>query len=330
VTDEHQSGGRRIIGRRTRELTGQIAGRDQAGWWTPHWRPVVPKPITSAEATQLLSEQRRKLRTYAASIVEYWNQVPATASVPKTVREAMTGLAAKLEGSDSALLRAVERVVRAATPSVRSEALWATDAIRALVPALNSLARQLRRSQLGQEVLQLCRDVRENFGGREIATDRDHKRFMAAVMVIEDATCAIEGYRALPPFAHTDEAYLAKYGLLQALQLGFDAVERVGEVLGVRLRADAASGGKRIKITRTLVAGHPLGGNMRGQAWEHFHDRGSASDKSVMKIMSFASDNTDNWTGQTQSTTDLMDDGLVVIRNALHQIIKKARPSDQG
>jgi len=106
-------------------------------------------------------------------------------------------------------------------------------------------------------------------------------------MVIEDATFAVEGFRALAPFSYVDEAYLAKYGVLQALQLGFDASEAVGEPLGLRLRADRSSGGEVVKITRTVVAGHPLGGSYRGRAWEHFHDRGSANDKSVLKIMSF-------------------------------------------
>ena len=51
--------------------------------------------------------------------------------------------------------------------------------------------------------------------------------------------------------------------------------------------ADRAAGGRVLKITRTVVAGHPLGGSYRGRASEHFHDRGSAHDKSLLKIMSF-------------------------------------------
>ncbi len=118
-----------------------------------------------------------------------------------------------------------------------------------------------------------------------------------------------------------DEAYLAKYGLLQALQLGFDAAEAVGAVLGLRLRADRVAGGKVVKITRTVVAGHPLGGSYRGRAWEHFHDRGSAHDKSVLKIMSFDSRDSTNWIGQAHQTIRLMDDGLAVMRDLLTRIL---------
>ena len=56
---------------------------------------------------------------------------------------------------------------------------------------------------------------------------------MAALMVVEDAIGAIEGYADAAPF-NFDEAYLAKCGLLQGLQVGFDGAESVATVLGVR------------------------------------------------------------------------------------------------
>ena len=266
---------------------------------------------------------RRQLRKASAATLRYWDEALNASTAPVAIRSAMANLATKIDSSDAALLRAAERLVRAATPSIEAERPWTTEALRTLVPGLNSLTRQLRHSPLALEVLQLCRDISEGVAATNDIDKSGQTRLLAALMVIEDATCAVEGYRALPRFRHVDEAYLAKYGLLQALQIGFDAAERVGKVLGTRLRADAVAGGKEVKITRTVVAGHPLGGSMQGQAWEHFHDRGSAHDKSVMKIMSFASADSEDWTGQTQLTDQLMDDGLAVIRDLLRRSLVK-------
>jgi hypothetical protein len=84
-------------------------------------------------------------------------------------------------------------------------------------------------------------------------------------MVVEDAIGAIEGYADAAPFNFVDEAYLAKYGLRQALQVAFDGAESAAKVLGVRLRADR-KGGKAAIVARNIVAGHPIGGNMDGES----------------------------------------------------------------
>lgn len=44
---------------------------------------------------------------------------------------------------------------------------------------------------------------------------------VAALMALEDAVSAVEGYVSMPPLGFVDEAYLSRFGLLQALQLGF-------------------------------------------------------------------------------------------------------------
>jgi hypothetical protein len=56
----------------------------------------------------------------------------------------------------------------------------------------------------------------------------------AALMVVEEAVAAIEGYANAAPFNFVDEAYLAKYGVLQALRAGFDGAESAAKVLGIR------------------------------------------------------------------------------------------------
>jgi hypothetical protein len=261
-----------------------------------------------------LTELRAKLRESVGAIISYWEQAPRATTAPVVVRDAIANLAARVDASDAALLRAVERLVRAAMSSVEDERQWTTEPLRALIRFLNVLTRQL------------CRDIRESEAAVNTIDHSSQTRLLAALMVIEDATCAVEGYRALPPFRHVDEAYLAKYGLLQALQLGFDAAEDVGKVLGIRLRADAGERGKVVKMTRNVVAGHPVGGSMQGRAWEHFHDRASVHDKAVMKIMSFASGDSDHWTGQTQLTAQIISDGLTIIGDLLRRSIAELAP----
>lgn len=269
-----------------------------------------------------VDELRRRLRQIVAWTLSTWEQAPDAAAAPAKVRVAMWRLAAQVDGPDTALLSASERVVRASMPSVALARPWTTELLRIDIIGLNSLTRQLRRSPVAIEVLQICQDLRESPSVDDVMSEFHGTRLLAALAVVEDATCAIEGYRALPPFPHVDEAYLAKYGLLQALQLGFDAAEGVARVFGANLRADQMPGGKVVKITRTVVAGHPLGGSMRGDAWEHFHDRGSVHDKSVMRIMSFHSHDTERWVGQTQLTAQLMDDGLRAIRDLLRRCLE--------
>ena len=154
------------------------------------------------------------------------------------------------------------------------------------------------------------------------ALARHPNELLAALMVVEDATYAIEGYKAVAPFAHVDEGYLAKYGLLQALQVGFDGAEAVGEALGVELRADRQSGGKSVKVTRNIVAGHPIGGNMEGESWHHFHDRATAHDDSVIRVMSFSRKDPGHWTGQTILTSELIADGLDIMAELLRRSLR--------
>jgi hypothetical protein len=76
-------------------------------------------------------------------------------------------------------------------------------------------------------------------------------------------------------------------------------------------------GGKTVLVARNIVAGHPIGGNMDGQSWLHFHDRSSAHDKAVVRVMSFSRKGPTEWTGQTLLTADLMRDALGVIGELL-------------
>jgi hypothetical protein len=148
---------------------------------------------------------------------------------------------------------------------------------------------------------------------------------MAALMVVEDAANAIAGYADLPPFDHVDEAYLAKYGLLQALQVGFDGAEAVAKCLGSRIRSDSIAGGKTVKIARNIVAGHPIGGNMAGESWHHFHDRGSAHENAVIRVMSFSRTDPERWTGQTLATDELVTDGLGTIAEVLRRSLSECQ-----
>jgi hypothetical protein len=138
-----------------------------------------------------------------------------------------------------------------------------------------------------------------------------------ALMVVEDATMAVMGYEASPPFLHVDEACLAKNGLVQGLQAGFDAAEVVSRSVGMRIRADKVPGGNAALVSRNIVAGHPVGGTMEGQTWHHFHDRQTAHDKAVIQVMSFSRRKPEQWTGQTVKTDDLIADGLAVIAKLL-------------
>jgi hypothetical protein len=106
---------------------------------------------------------------------------------------------------------------------------------------------------------------------------------MAALMVIEDAVSAIKGYAATAPFATRRRRLPREVRTLQAVQLGFDGAEAVARLLGTRVRADSLSGGKATKVARNIVAGHPIGGNMTGESWHHFHDRSMAHDKGVIR-----------------------------------------------
>lgn len=166
-------------------------------------------------------------------------------------------------------------------------------------------------------VLEAVRRVRElRTGGPTHPTE-----LLAGLMVIEDAVQAIGAYEALSRFTTAGDAYLSKFGLLQALQLGFDAAEEVGRTLGVRLRADREPGGKTVLVTRNLVAGHPIGGTLNGHRWNHFHDRQTAQSKEVIRVMSFHAADNDIWTAQTVVVAQLISDGLGVIAGLLNRAV---------
>ncbi len=243
-------------------------------------------------------------------------------SAPLKVRQAMANLETHLDASDSSLLRAVERLVKSTSSSVTRKTTWTTDSLRILILAINSYARQLRRSPLSKEILQLCTDVRENVPTSLGLDANQLVRIQAALMVIEDAVCAVEGYRSSPSFSHVDEAHLAKYGLLQALQLGFDATESLGKGMGLKLRADSSKSGKSVKIARNKVAGHPLKALIDSKPWDHFHDRSTAHEKSIIRVMSFEATDSTNWSGVSMLTVQLMDDGLTTIRDKMLEIVE--------
>jgi hypothetical protein len=133
-----------------------------------------------------------------------------------------------------------------------------------LLRGLFSAAKRYLRSPDAQEALSLCNDIREAVDDPD-RLDGHPNELVADLMVVEDAIGAIEGYADAAPFNFVDEAYLAKYGLLQALQVAFDGAESAAKVLGVRLRADR-KGGKAAIVARNIVAGHPIGGNMDGES----------------------------------------------------------------
>jgi hypothetical protein len=182
---------------------------------------------------------------------------------PSIVRDAVTAIV-EAPGSDT-LAVVIERFVAIAEPSLEPDCPWADAPVGIILRGLYFLARELRRTPEGQRPLVLCNAIRDA-ASTSAQFDGEPNELVAALMAVEDALSAIEGYFAFPPFAFVDEAYLAKYGLLQALQVGFDAAECVARVLGEKLRADKMPGGKVVLVARNIVAGHPIGGNMAGDA----------------------------------------------------------------
>jgi hypothetical protein len=263
----------------------------------------------------------RKLREVVASLCTYWEQAPGRQQVSVAVQDAFSRVETKLDSDPGQLLAAADRLVRVALPAIERHRSWVTKPLAALIPGLDSITRQLHYSLSAHTVLQLGEDVMsmaDPLGTNVLTLSKtDALRVAAAAHVIQDSVYAVESYRLHPPFRYVDEAYLAKYGLLQALQLGFAATEASAEAFGLRARADRQPGGKTVKVIRNVVAGHPLGGSLQGKAWQHFHDRQTAHDKSVLRIMSFASSGSGDWTGQTQQTQVLIDDGFAVMDGIL-------------
>jgi hypothetical protein len=256
-------------------------------------------------------EQGDKAKDLANALLNYWpsgDEAPSAAT-----RDAVS--AVKDASDDASLTAALRAFVDIAPPLLERGLIWADTPVGALLRGLFSRARQYLRSPDAQEALGLCNGIRAAVDDPARLAGHPNE-LMAALMVVEDAIGAIEGYANAAPFNFVDEAYLAKYGLLQALQVAFDGAESVAKVLGVRLRADR-KGGKAPLIARNIVAGHPIGGNMDGESWHHFHDRATAHDKSIIRVMSFSRSDPEHWTGQTLRTEELIKDGLRAIKQIL-------------
>lgn len=255
-----------------------------------------------------------RCRAMAAALVAEW-PAEGEAAPPEELREAAE--AVRFASVDQ-LSPALRRFVEVCSQVTEGLAPWSDGALGALTRGLYSAARQHEHSPEAKETLRLCNAIRVAVDSTGII-DGHPNELMAALMVVEDAVSAIEGYAAFPPFAHADEAYLAKYGLLQAVQLGFDGAEAIARLLGAKLRADSVPGGKAAKIARNIVAGHPIGGNMAGESWHHFHDRSTAHDNAVIRVMSFSRADAERWSGQTLATNELVTDGLAVIAEVLRR-----------
>lgn len=260
--------------------------------------------------SQELATRSRALSTAA---LDHWSD--AIEQPADAVKEC---LAAIQDCQQSDVTDVLLAFIETSPPALDPAAPWSEMPLGVILRGLYSAARQALRSPAARSVLEGCTAI------RGLVTDPGQldghpNELVAALMAVEDAVSATEGYAALPPFAFVDEAYLSKYGLLQALQVGFDAAEDVARVLGVKIRADKMTGGKTVLMARNIVAGHPIGGTMAGESWLHFHDRGSAPDNAVIRVMSFSRKDPADWTGQTLITADLMRDGLGVIHEVLNR-----------
>jgi hypothetical protein len=258
-------------------------------------------------------EQGHKAKDLAKALLDYWpsgDEAPsaATGDAVSAVKDA---------SDDASLAAALRAFVNIAPSSLEPHRVWADTPVGVLLRGLFSRARQYLRSPDAQEALGLCNDIRAAVDDPD---QWDSSEFLAALMVVEDAIGAIESYAEAAPFNFVDEAYLAKYGLLQALQVAFDGAESVAKVLGVRLRADR-KGGKAVIVARNIVAGHPIGGNMNGKSGHHCHDRATAHDKAIIRVMSFSRSDPGRWTGQTLRTEELINDGLHTIKRILRDAL---------
>ncbi len=250
-------------------------------------------------------------RALATAALDHWPD--ASQELAAAVKDSVVAIRDCL---DSELTEALLAFVETSPMAPAATASWSQMPLGVILRGLYSVARQATRSQAARSVLDRCAAVRDEVTD-PAQLDGHQNELVAALMAVEDAVAAIEGYASLPPFAFVDEAYLSKYGLLQALQVGFDAAEHVARVLRVKLRADRMAGGKTVLVARNIVAGHPIGGSMAGQSWLHCHDRASAHDNSVIRVMSFSRKDPSKWTGQTLRTEELIHDGLDVIDELL-------------
>ena len=81
-------------------------------------------------------------------------------------------------------------------------------------------------------------------------------------------------------------------GVLQALGWASMPPKACPRVVGSPNQRVADS--KAVKITRDIVEGTPRG-TMRGRSWSIFHDRTSAHEKAVMRVMPFAKEDSADW-----------------------------------
>jgi hypothetical protein len=270
-----------------------------------------------------------RLREMVSATARCWKAIPDQHSASNRVRAAMNALPSALTGSDPKLIKAARRLSVAALPGIRAGKQWTSEPLRALIEGMISALNILDRSPSALRVLDLCEQVRQLWSERAEPVDGspEHLRALAGLMVLEDSVSAIEGYPAASQFSSVDEAYLAKYGLLQAMQLSFDSVQAVAGAFGMRLRPDRLPGGKVVLVTRNLVAGHPVGGTYRGLPHQHFHDRASAHDAAIIKVMSFQRDDPKKWSGQTLLTIELISSAYSVITEALERVRDHLQPA---
>ncbi len=272
------------------------------------------------------------LRAMVEAALKYWEEAPGRSTASRRVQTAMGALPSALAGPDAEVIKAARRLAGAARPGLRAGKPWVTEPLRALVNGMLSALNKLDRNPAAQRILDLCDEVRQLWAalGEPADGSPEHLRALAGLMVLEDSVSAIEGYRAARRFASAGEAYLAKYGLLQAMQLAFDSMQAVAGALGVRLRPDRLPGGKVVLVTRNLVAGHPVGGTYRGSPHQHFHDRASAHDPAVIKVMSFQRDDPKEWSGQTLLTADLIANAYTVVTEGLERTCDHLRVPHAG
>jgi hypothetical protein len=263
-----------------------------------------------------------RLREMLDATVKYWEAVPDRSSASKQVKAVMDALPPALAGSDANVIKAARRLSAAALPGIRTGKQWVSEPLRAVIEGMLSALNVLDRSAPAQRVLDLCEEVRQLWAARSepVEGSPEHLRALAGLMVLEDSVSAIEGYRVVRRLRSVDEAYLTKYGLLQAMQLAFDSVQAVAGAFELKLRPDRLPGGKVVLVTRNLVAGHPVGGTYRGMSHQHFHDRASVHDPAVIRVMSFERDNPEEWSGQTLLTTELITSAYSVVTEALERL----------
>jgi hypothetical protein len=262
-----------------------------------------------------------RLRELADATVKYWEAVPDRSSASKQVEAAMDALPRVLAGSDADVINAARKLSAAALPGIRVGRQWVSEPLRALIEGMLSALNMLDRSPAALRVLDLCEEIRQLWaaGSEPAEGTPEHLRALAGLMVLEDSVSAIEGYQRVRRFRSADEAYLAKYGLLQAMQLAFDAAQAVAGAFGQQLKPDRLTGGKMVLVTRNLVAGHPVGDTYHRLPHQHFHDRASTHDPAVIKVMSFQSRNPTEWSGQTLLTTELITSAYSVVTGALER-----------